>query len=775
MRQKQKPPLIRKEKVMNQIDEIVNRMTDEEKASLGSGKDFWHTKGIEHLGVPSVMMCDGPNGLRKQKSGGDHMGINESIEAVCFPTASAMASSFDRSLLEKLGETLGEECRAENIAMLLGPGVNIKRSPLCGRNFEYFSEDPYAAGELGSAYVKGLQSKGISACVKHFAANNQEENRMNGDMRVDERSLNEIYFPAFCKVVKKGKVKSVMCSYNKINGTYSSENKKLLTDTLREKWGFDGFVVTDWGAGKDRVKGIEAGVDLVMPALSSGSDEKVSDAVKNGKLQKELLTESAKRMVKFALEGTAVPQAAVSPVSDWKTADHALSGEMEKECAVLLKNEGGLLPLDPAKKAVFIGEFAAKPRYQGSGSSHINTKNIVSILDAMKNRPYTYVQGYRTSENKTDEALLQEAVKAAGAADCAVIFAGLPESFETEGADRENMDLPENQNALIEAVASVQPRTAVVLMTGSPVILPWLSRVQSVLNLYLGGEDVGDAAVSLLYGEANPSGKLSESWPLRMEDASAYLNFPGAKCRTEYREGIFVGYRYYDKKHMDVQFPFGFGLSYTDYDYSCLEIESVENKAISDRSEERLRVRCRIKNTGIRSGKEAVQLYLGIRKSTELRPVKELRGFEKIWLKPGEEKSVEFVLTGEDLAYYDEDIHDFRIETGEYTIGIGASSRDIRLEGNVCVQGEEEALPVTRDTTIGQLMQTEKGRRVMQNLMVRKKADSKTQTIDNHELGEGSSRMVEKMMNEMPLGAVVTFGQMSEDELTQLLALLNSD
>ena len=775
MRQKQKPPLIRKEKVMNQIDEIVNRMTDEEKASLGSGKDFWHTKGIEHLGVPSVMMCDGPNGLRKQKSGGDHMGINESIEAVCFPTASAMASSFDRSLLEKLGETLGEECRAENIAMLLGPGVNIKRSPLCGRNFEYFSEDPYAAGELGSAYVKGLQSKGISACVKHFAANNQEENRMNGDMRVDERSLNEIYFPAFCKVVKKGKVKSVMCSYNKINGTYSSENKKLLTDTLREKWGFDGFVVTDWGAGKDRVKGIEAGVDLVMPALSSGSDEKVSDAVKNGKLQKELLTESAKRMVKFALEGTAVPQAAVSPASDWKTADHALSGEMEKECAVLLKNEGGLLPLDPAKKAVFIGEFAAKPRYQGSGSSHINTKNIVSILDAMKNRPYTYVQGYRTSENKTDEALLQEAVKAAGAADCAVIFAGLPESFETEGADRENMDLPENQNALIEAVASVQPRTAVVLMTGSPVILPWLSRVQSVLNLYLGGEDVGDAAVSLLYGEANPSGKLSESWPLRMEDTSAYLNFPGAKCRTEYREGIFVGYRYYDKKHMDVQFPFGFGLSYTDYDYSCLEIESVENKAISDRSEERLRVRCRIKNTGIRSGKEAVQLYLGIRKSTELRPVKELRGFEKIWLKPGEEKSVEFVLTGEDLAYYDEDIHDFRIETGEYTIGIGASSRDIRLEGNVCVQGEEEALPVTRDTTIGQLMQTEKGRRVMQNLMVRKKADSKTQTIDNHELGEGSSRMVEKMMNEMPLGAVVTFGQMSEDELTQLLALLNSD
>ncbi len=760
---------------MNQIDEIVNRMTDEEKASLGSGKDFWHTKGIEHLGVPSVMMCDGPNGLRKQKSGGDHMGINESIEAVCFPTASAMASSFDRSLLEKLGETLGEECRAENIAMLLGPGVNIKRSPLCGRNFEYFSEDPYAAGELGSAYVKGLQSKGISACVKHFAANNQEENRMNGDMRVDERSLNEIYFPAFCKVVKKGKVKSVMCSYNKINGTYSSENKKLLTDTLREKWGFDGFVVTDWGAGKDRVKGIEAGVDLVMPALSSGSDEKVSDAVKNGKLQKELLTESAKRMVKFALEGTAVPQAAVSPASDWKAADHALSGEMEKECAVLLKNEGGLLPLDPAKKAVFIGEFAAKPRYQGSGSSHINTKNIVSILDAMQNRPYTYVPGYSTSENKTDEALLQEAVKAAGAADCAVIFAGLPESFETEGADRENMDLPENQNALIEAVASVQPRTSVVLMTGSPVILPWLSRVQSVLNLYLGGEDVGDAAVSLLYGEANPSGKLSESWPLRMEDASAYLNFPGAKCRTEYREGIFVGYRYYDKKHMDVQFPFGFGLSYTDYDYSCLEIESVENKAISDRSEERLRVRCRIKNTGIRSGKEAVQLYLGIRKSTELRPVKELRGFEKIRLEPGEERSVEFVLTGEDLAYYDEDIHDFRIETGEYTIGIGASSRDIRLEGTVCVQGEEESLPVSRDTTIGQLMQTEKGRRVMQNLMVRKKADSKTQTIDNHELGEGSSRMVEKMMNEMPLGAVVTFGQMSEDELTQLLALLNSD
>lgn len=757
---------------MHNIDEIMNEMTIEEQASLGSGKDFWRTKDIGRLGIPSVMMCDGPNGLRKQKEGGDHMGINESIEAVCFPTASAVASSFDRTLLAKLGETLGKECRSENIAMLLGPGVNIKRSPLCGRNFEYFSEDPYAAGELGSAYVQGLQSQGIAACVKHFAANNQEEKRMNGDMRVDERSLNEIYFPAFKKIVQKGKVRGVMCSYNKINGTYSAENKELLTNVLRNRWGFEGFVVTDWGAGKNRVKGVEAGVDLVMPAAAKGSDDKAADAVKKGNLDKELLAQSARRMAEFALDASA--EQTKEPAADWGR-DHLLAGEIEKECAVLLKNEDNLLPLASGKKIALIGEFADKPRYQGSGSSHINTRNVVSMLDSIGSRPHVYAQGYRTAETKTDAVLLREAVLAAQEAECAVIFAGLPEAFETEGADRENMDIPENQNALIEAVAAVQPNTAVVLMTGSPVLLPWLPKVKALLNLYLGGEDVGDAAAALLYGETNPSGKLSESWPVRLEDTSSYLNFPGVKGRTEYREGIFVGYRYYDKKRMEVQFPFGFGLSYTSFAYSGLQIENMENKSDCDKKEARLRIRCSIKNTGCRTGKEVVQLYLGIRDSREQRPLRELKGFEKIELQPGEQKEAEFILTGDDFSYYDEDFHDFRIETGEYSIGIGASSRDIRLDGSVHIEGEEEFMAFTADTTIGQLMRTEKGRNVMQMLMAKKKVSPEQKSIDNKELGEGSSRMVEKMMNEMPLGSIVTFGMMTEDDLEQVLSLLNSD
>lgn len=748
------------------MENIISQLTLEEKASLCSGRDFWHTKAVERLGIPSLMMCDGPHGLRKQEGEGDHLGINVSIETNCYPTASALANSFDREVLETLGTALGQECQAENVAMLLGPGLNMKRSPLCGRNFEYFSEDPYLAGELGASYIRALQAQGVAACVKHFAANNQETRRMSGSSQLDERTLHEIYLPAFEAAVKQGKTRSVMCAYNAINDVFCSENKMLLKDILRDQWGYQGFVVTDWGAVKDRVKGVRAGLDLEMPGGGGTQDQLIVEAVKNGALAEEDLDNAVRNMLKFVADyqKNRNPNAKVD-----RKANTVLSGELAAKCAVLLKNEGGILPLQE-ETVGFIGEFAVRPRFQGAGSSHINVPHAVSALEAAEGKHVFYAQGYDIHQADNAEALLAEAVELAKKVPTAVIFAGLPDSFESEGGDRDTLEIPENQNRLIEAVAAANPNTVVVLHGGSAMELPWLDRVKSVLYVALGGESVGAATVKLLYGEVNPSGKLSETWPRKLSDNPSYLNFPGENGKPIYAEGIYIGYRYYDKKEMDVLFPFGYGLSYTQFDYSDLKLEKTE---ISDT--ETLKVSCKVKNVGHVPGAEAVQLYVRDEASSVRRPVRELKGFEKVFLNPGEEKEVSFTLDKRSFAYYEVKIHDWFVESGRFFIEIGASSRDIRLSAPVTVNGTRE-LPVhvTRLTTIGELTQFPRGRAFVENMIAARKSHTEEATKDNEKnMGEGSDKIVKSMMTEMPLSSLVTYGVMTFQQLDGLIASLN--
>lgn len=747
------------------IDEILSQLTLEEKASLCSGRDFWHTKAIKRLDVPEVMMCDGPHGLRKQEGEGDHLGINVSIETNCYPTASALANSFDREVLHTLGMALGRECQAENVGMLLGPGLNMKRSPLCGRNFEYFSEDPYLAGELGAAYIQSLQAEGVAACVKHFAANNQETRRMSGSSQMDERTLHEIYLPAFEAAVKQGGTRSIMCAYNGINDVFCSENKMLLTDVLRKKWGYEGFVVTDWGAVKSRIKGVQAGLDLEMPGGPGTQDALIVEAVKNGTLSEADLDKAVRNMLQFALDYQAnrKPDTQID-----RAANSILSGKLAAQCAVLLKNDG-ILPLK-LEKTAFIGEFAAKPRFQGAGSSHINVPHPISAVEAAEGREVVYAQGYDIHREDNAAQLLDEAVEAAKNAACAVIFAGQPDSYESEGGDRETMALPDNQNALICAVAAVNPNTVVVLHGGSAMELPWLDRVKGVLYMALGGECVGAAAVQLLYGEVNPSGKLSETWPLRYCDNPSYLNFPGDEGCPVYAEGIFIGYRYYDKKQMNVLFPFGYGLSYTQFAYSDLKLSKTE-MADTDT----VTVTCKVKNIGNLPGAEAVQLYVRDEKTSVRRPIRELKGFDKVFLNPGEEKEVTFILDQRSFAYYEVKIHDWFVESGKFLIEIGASSRDIRLSEAVTVNGTKE-LPVHVDrlTTIGELTRFPKGRAFVEKMIAARKGNSEKEAAKNNEsMGEGSDKIVKSMMTEMPLGSLVTYGVMTFQQLDGLIASLN--
>lgn len=750
------------------IEQILSQMTLEEKAGLCSGADFWHTKAVERLGVPSVMMCDGPHGLRKQKGVGDHLGINESIETVCYPTASALASSFDREVMAALGTALGKECQAENVGMLLGPGLNMKRSPLCGRNFEYFSEDPYLAGELAAAYIRSLQKEGVAACVKHFACNNQETRRMSGSSNVSERTLHETYLPAFEAAVKKGRTRSVMCAYNGINGAYCAENKGLLTDILREKWGYDGFVVTDWGAVKDRIKGLLAGLDLEMPGGAGVQDSKIVEAVQNGTLDETVLDKTVRNVLQFISDYIS----ARKPDTVIDRIEYAhLSGELAAQCAVLLKNDG-VLPLCGDDSVVFIGEFAKNPRYQGAGSSHINVSHAVSAVEAAAGKQVTYVQGYDVHRSDNTEELLAEAVAAAQNARTAIIFAGLPDSFETEGCDRDTLALPENQNALISAVAAANPNTVVVLHGGSSMELPWLEQVKAVLCMYLGGSSVGTAAVRLLYGEENPSGKLAETWPLKLADNPSYLNFPGEDGQVDYQEDIFIGYRYYDKKAMPVLFPFGHGLSYTSFVYSDLHLD----KAVMEDTDT-LIVTCKVRNTGSRAGKEAVQLYVRDEVSGVRRPIRELKGFEKVYLKPGEEKEAAFTLDKRSFAYYEPKVHDWFVESGRFWVEIGASSRDIRLSAVVDVTGTVE-LPYhyTKQSTVGDLQRSSKGRTFFQQMMAAKSAQKAEKAAEDvRNMGEGSERMMQAMMMEMPLGSLVSLGSMSAEQLDGLISMLNGE
>lgn len=744
-----------------QVKQWMEELTLDEKISLCSGQDFWHSQGVERLGIPAIMMCDGPHGLRKQEHEADHMGINQSIETVCYPTASALAASFDTDVLQRLGEALGEECQAEQVGMLLGPGLNMKRSPLCGRNFEYLSEDPYLAGKLASAYIKALQEKGVAACVKHFAANNQEEHRMSGSSNLDERTLYEIYLPAFEEAVKEGKVRSVMCAYNGINGTFCSENRELLTGILREQWGFEGMVVTDWGAAKDAAKGVQAGLNLVMPGGYGAHEAALKKALEEGAVTEEDLDRILADNLQFALDCREQQRKAES--FD-RGAAARLSTELASECAVLLKNDG-LLPLGREQKVAFIGEFAKTPRYQGSGSSRVNVPEVKGALDHAPAENVVYARGYRSGEETTDRELLEEAVKAAEGAEAAVIFAGLPASYETEGVDRTSLSLPENQNELIAAVAGVQKNLIVVLHTGASVEIPWEKEAKAILCMYLGGQGVGEASVRLLYGEENPSGKLAETWPVKLEDNPSFLNFPGIDGQVDYREGIFIGYRYYDKKKQQVLFPFGHGLSYTSFTYSDLRMD---RESMTD--QETVTVRFKVKNTGSRWGREAVQLYVGGTKGLAPKPVRELKGFQKVALAPGEETEVKFTLGKRSFAYYEPRIHDWFVESGKYRIEAAASSRDIRLSCELAVEGTRE-IPYhyTELSPIGFLKKTAKGRKFLEHIT----GSLQGGQDDNSALGEGADKMQEAMQMEMPLGALIGFGGMSMEELAETLRELN--
>lgn len=700
----------RENMTLQKIRELVAQMTLEEKAQMCSGADFWHTEAVERLGIPASMVSDGPHGLRKQDEQADHLGINESIKAVCFPAGCGTAASFNRELLTQMGEAIGNECQAEGISVILGPAVNIKRSPLCGRNFEYYSEDPLVASEIAGALIKGVQSKNVGTSIKHFLANNQETRRFSSDSRVDERTLNEIYLAAFEGAVKKSKPWTVMCSYNRINGTYAAQNRKYLTETLRDKWGFDGYVMSDWGAVNNRVEDLKAGLDLEMPTSLGANDKLIVEAVKSGELDEKIVDTAVERILNIVYRYEENKDK--NAVWD-KEKDHELARKIAQETIVLLKNDG-VLPLDEKADIAFIGKYAKEPRYQGGGSSHINSFKITSALDAVTGmQNIVYAQGYRDDEDKTDEELLAEAVDAAKRAKAAVIFAGLPDAFESEGFDRRHMSMPQCQNELIEKIAAVQPNTIVVLHNGSPIEMPWADKVKGIVEAYLSGQAVGGAVCDILFGKVNPSAKLPETFPLKLEDNPSYLSYFGEGDTVEYREGIFVGYRYYDKKKMNVLFPFGHGLSYTTFEYSNL---TVDKESMKDT--DTMTVTVDITNTGNMAGKEVVQLYVADKKSTVIRPVKELRDFAKVELAPGETKTVAFMLDKRAFAYYSVKIHDWHVESGEFDILIGKSSRDIVLSKTVAVESTVK-LPVvyTTDTTVGDVMDDPRAWELAKNFM----------------------------------------------------------
>lgn len=693
------------------IPELLQQLTLEEKASLCSGGDFWHTKAIERLGIPAMMMSDGPHGLRKQDETGDHMGINDSIKAVCFPAGCATASSFDRGLVERMGKALGNECQAENVGVLLGPAVNIKRSPLCGRNFEYYSEDPYVAGEMAASFIQGVQSQQVGTSIKHFYANNQEHRRMSSSSEMNARTAREIYLAAFERPIRKAKPWTVMCAYNRINGVYAAENKEALTDILRGEWNFHGFVVSDWGAVNDRVADLESGMDLEMPSSFGMRDAEIVKAVRCGRLPEAVLDRAVTRILRIVqryLDGRN-PDAVFD-----RDADHELAREIASQCMVLLKNEDHILPLSKTETAAFIGKFAESPRFQGGGSSHINCHKVESALEMAADYPVLYAKGYETSDDVVREDLMAEAVAAAKAAKVAVVFAGLPDTFESEGYDREHMRLPDCQNALIEAVAEANPNTVVVLHGGSPVEMPWLHQVRGVLEAYLCGQAVGGATVQILYGDVNPSGHLAETFPIKLEDNPSYVAYQG--------EGD-------------------------------------------------------VTNTGDRAGKEVVQLYVLPQTKTDSvqRPVQELRDFEKVELAPHETKTVTFTLHANSaFAYYCTQKKRWVVETGKYLLAVGNSSDHLTTEKMLTIHGEK-ALPaeITLNTTIGDVLRIPHADKELEKYAGAFGISSGSS--DENAMGESTADMMEAMMKYMPIRGLLSFGggEVSIAECKALVEKLN--
>ncbi len=668
---------------------ILKQMTLEEKASLCSGETFWKTKAIDRLNVPSVWMTDGPNGLRKEKQNAGTNVMKPAETATCFPTAVTAASSWDVEVLEEMGKAIAEEAKALGVSTVLGPGINIKRSPLCGRNFEYMSEDPFLAGALATAYVNGVQNEGVGVSLKHFCANNQEHLRMSIDTIVDERALREIYLSAFETVVKNAQPATIMSSYNCLAGTHLSDHKRMLNDILREEWGFKGIVVSDWGGMNNRVESIKAGNDLEMPGNKGMNDRRIVQAVKDGTLDEADLDKVVLRMLKFAFERKALEDKNADQKLD---EHHEVSRRIAEAGAVLLKNEGKALPLRKEQSVAVIGTLAKTMRYQGSGSSHINPPKTVSFYDAIKasGQQFDYADGYTLKGDGYKESLVKKACEVAKGKDAVLVFIGLTEVYESEGFDRKHINLPESHNILMQELAKVNDNLIVVLSGGSPVkVSKWESNAKAILNLYLGGQAGGEAAYNLIYGKVNPSGKLAETFPFRNHDNVSSRYFPMGPRSVEYRESVYVGYRYFDSAKKKVQYPFGYGLSYTTFEYSDLTLSSKEIK-----EGEELVATFKVKNVGDVAGAEVAQLYVSDVESSIFRPEKELKGFKKVFLAPGEEKEISISLDKRAFAYYNVLIKDWHVESGEFKILVGASSRDIKLEDSVTVVSANPDAPI---------------------------------------------------------------------------------
>ncbi|WP_066051116.1 beta-glucosidase [Robertmurraya korlensis] len=660
--------------------DLIEKMTLEEKASLMSGKDFWQTQDIKRLGINNMFLADGPHGIRKQAAAADHLGLNASIPATCFPTAATVANSWNVELGEQMGEYLGEEAVAQGVHVLLGPGINMKRNPLAGRNFEYFSEDPFLAGKLAAGMIKGIQSHGISACVKHFAVNNQEERRMAIDTIVDERTLREIYLTAFEIAIKEGKTKTVMSAYNMLNGTYTNENIHLMRDILRNEWKYDGVVVTDWGGSNDRVAGLVAGNELEMPTTAGETNEEIIEAIKTGKIKEEVLDENVDRLLDLIFTTDKALKESQKEINQEK--HHRMAQTVAEESIVLLKNEEQILPIKKGTKVAIIGDFAKEARYQGAGSSIVNPTKLDSTLDGIKECEFVSI-GFEPGFDrygKKSQKKIDQACALAKNADVVLLYIGLDEVTEAEGLDRQSMEIPENQIELLTALQKVNPNIVAILSSGAAVEMPWIGKVKGLVHGYLSGQAGAKAILRVLSGDVNPSGKLAESYPIHYEDTPSCYQFPGKEVSVEYREGPYIGYRYYDTANVAVLFPFGFGLSYTTFEYADIQVAKEG-------------VTFTLTNTGGRAGSEVTQLYVGCKSTNIFRPKKELKGFTKVFLLPGETKTVTIPFDDKTFRYFNIKTNSWEIEAADYELMIGASIADIRLKDVIAIEGTGAPLP----------------------------------------------------------------------------------
>ncbi len=752
---------------MEKIKALISEMTLEEKAGILSGEDFWHTKAVKRLDIPEIMVSDGPAGLRKQDI---VEGVLTTVPCTCFPSESLLACSWDTELIERLGKAMGLEAVHEGVNVILGPGCNIKRSPVCGRNFEYLSEDAYLSGTIAGHLIKGIQATGTGTSLKHYIANNQEHRRLSVNAVIDERALREIYLKSFEVAVKIGKPWTVMCSYNRVNGEYVCESRKLLTDILRNEWGFDGVVVSDWGAVNDRVACLKAGLDLEMPSSGMVNTQKIIDAVNNEVLDMETLDKSVERVLELIFK--AVEKKTLNISDDIKSINHKKAGKIAGECIVLLKNEQKILPILQKEEIAFIGMFARNSRFEGGGSSHVIPTCVESAYEEMcrlLGRNIPFAPGYHLNSDIADEELINEAKEIASGVQKVIIFAGLPESYESEGYDRKHMEIPASHSSLINEISKVNRNVIVVLSNGAPVTMPWIDNTKAVMEGYLWGQAGAGAVCELLLGISNPCGKLAESFPAILEHNPSYLNFPGENDEVHYRESLFVGYRYYDKKKIKPQFCFGHGLSYTNFEYGSLILDP----QVFDESEE-IVFRFKIKNTGDRQGKEIYQVYVKSLESSVNRPVKELKKFGKLELMPGEEQEVSVKLDRFSFSHFCTQKQAFRVEEGEFEILIGASSEDIRLTAGIKINSRDKVKRIYhKNSTIGDIKEIPMGKKLFGEL--EEKYPEAFEMIFNGMEDDGSD-FKDRMIYYTVLRSLVYFskGLISEKKIEELLEKLNN-